>query len=99
MAALVALRELARTALTGDELPDEIGWVEWLSSRHQRLFAIELRDALENADAAELEEFLDAWKATAEIDHSPEIRSVLESNRGRDFERRDEWPKSIRRTA
>ena len=72
----------AATFFSEDQLPEELGWVHWLSPSHQRLFAGELYAALRNPQVTdqELANILDAWRATAELDHDREAYAKLESN-------------------
>lgn len=90
--ATASLAESARALFTRDELPEELGWVEWLSPSHLRLFAGELY-AVTRANAApeEIAALLDSWKATAELDHAPAVRERIERNRERRFVPVDEW--------
>lgn len=88
-----AVLERARSIFQPN-LPEEFGWVDWLDKEHLRLFAGELHDALQRAAGdEEFEELLDAWKATAEMDHSPELQREIERNRRGRFVPADEWPK------
>lgn len=55
-------------------IPDtdlDFGWYEWLSIANRATFT------------RELNEFLEAWKATAELDHDPEVIAAIERNRKR----------------
>lgn len=59
------------------EMSDAFGWVSLLSPVHQRLFAVELADALKQAtiteDLGKLIELFEDWEATAELDADPEV--------------------------
>lgn len=83
----------ARAFFVEDELPEEFGWFAWLTPEHQRMFRGELYDAaLGRASGQQLLALIDAWTATAELDHSPETRDRLARNwaSGR-FAPVDEW--------
>jgi hypothetical protein len=59
-----------------------------------RLFAVELNAALADPAPEKLAALLDSWRATAELDHSPEAQETMQRNRtqGR-FAPVDEWLK------
>ena len=99
MSAAADLQEQARALFAEDDLPEELGWVAWLSSRHMRLFAVDLNAALASPSVDELTALFESWRATAELDHSPELQEQIERNRrsGR-FAPVDEWL-AKRRTA
>lgn len=78
-----------------DELPEEFGWIVWLTPSHQRLFAGEVYAAWKSqAPREDVTELFSRWQATAELDHSPEVQARIERNRkyGR-FTSVDEWLK------
>lgn len=88
----VSLAEFARELFTRDEIPEELGWIAWLSPSHLRLFAGELYAATQaNAGAEAIAALLDSWKATAELDSSPAVRAQIERNREHRFVSVDEW--------
>ena len=85
-----AKNEIFRT----DALSEEFGWIAWLTPTHLRLFAGEFLQAAESAkqDDVSISELLDAWKATAEVDASPEVQKEIERNRASArFASVDEW--------
>ena len=88
------LLDQAKGLFQTDELPEALGWVSWLSESHQRLLAGELYAALTAGESeGSVAELLDAWKATAELDHAPGVRDQLERNRTRNrWSSVDEWP-------
>jgi hypothetical protein len=60
--------------------PEHLQWVNNLSSLHQRLFAVEIHDAIatflmrrDEESALCVMELLDSWEATAELDAAPEV--------------------------
>ena len=82
MSTITQLRESVGRIFTQDELPEEFGWIAWLTPGHQRLFAGELYGAWKSGTSlSEISELLDAWQATAELDQSPEVREHIERNR------------------
>ena len=88
----VMLSERARALTRDATLPPEFAWVEWLSPSNLRIFGAEVSAALERGRSqAELALLLDEWKATAELDHAPEVRDHLARNADRQFESLDEW--------
>ncbi len=92
MVATASLPDKARELFAEDDLPEEFGWVAWLSPRHMRLFAVELNAALAAPSVEKLTTLLDSWRATAEVDRSPEVQQTIERNRasGR-FAPVDKW--------
>jgi len=83
------------------ELPEEFGWVAWLTPANLRVFAGELLAAARRgASDEDVRELLDGWQATAELDHSPEAQVQIERNRqsGR-WAPVDEWIAKQRDTA
>jgi hypothetical protein len=92
MSATLELPEKARELFVRDEIPEDLGWITWLTPSHLRLFSGEVYAATQaGASNEEMAELLDSWKATAELDHSPELLEQLERNRGRNFMTADEW--------
>ena len=74
-------------------------WVTWLSPSEYTLFVEELVQAgREKASQTTLSELLDAWRATAELEHAPDVRAQIEWNRGRRFMMVDEWRAKQTRT-
>jgi hypothetical protein len=75
------LRDEAACFFREVELPDSLDWVGKLSPLHQRLFAVELSDALKElaltGDDAKLASALEGWRATADLDAAPEVQAAL----------------------
>lgn len=96
MSAAESLATDARDFFSEEALPPSFEWVSWLSQLHQRLFAVELNAALaaREPDPFELADLIDAWKATADMDRSPQLRAMIERNRNGRFESADEWLKA-----
>lgn len=95
MGATVQWPEKAEQFFAEDKLPEEFGWITWLSPSHQRLFAGEIYAAWKSRlPEDEVAELLARWQATAELDHSPEVQGQIERNRrsGR-FTSVEEWLK------
>jgi len=76
------LREEALEFFERPELPGSFAFYDSLSPVNQRLFAVELWGALSRAliadpylsgPAPKFVEFVEAWKATAELDSAPEV--------------------------
>jgi hypothetical protein len=61
--------------------PESLQWVEHLSPVHQRLFAVEIADAIKEialtSDLSGLVATLEDWEATADLDSSPEAQAEL----------------------
>ena len=75
-------------------------WVTWLAPSDYTLFVEELvRAGGEKATQATLAELLDAWRATAELEHAPDVRAHIELNQGRRYMTVDEWRATQARTA
>ncbi len=91
MIAALELPEKARELFTEDTLPEELGWIAWLTPRHMRLFAVELSAALASPSPAKLATLFESWQATAEMDHSPETQAKVERNRAKRFVSVDKW--------
>ena len=91
----------AERLYSDDALPDELGWIAWLTPSHQRLLLGELYAAWKGGSTeAELAELLDAWQATAELDQDHEARERLEQNRkSTRWASVDEWMQAKGRTA
>jgi hypothetical protein len=69
-------------AIFSEKLPEEFGWVAWLTPENLRIFAGELLAAARRGDSDDdAHELLDGWQATAELDHSPEAQDQIERNR------------------
>jgi hypothetical protein len=85
-------RPKAKEFFEKEELSDEIAWAAWLSPVHRRVFAGELWQLLA-ADAPDeaFEAFMSEWRATAELDRSPEVLEEIDRNRARALESVDEW--------
>jgi hypothetical protein len=75
------LREQAIAFFREDELPAGFRWFEGLSPLHQRLCSVELADALKRTivtgELDGLQELIEGWEATAEIDACPEYREEV----------------------
>jgi len=69
------------------EVPAGWEWVELLSPVNQRLFAVELADALKectiSGDVTGLATLLADWKATAELDAAPEVLAQVAKEKER----------------
>jgi hypothetical protein len=93
MGALLDLPGKAKDFFVDQRIAEEFGWVAWLSQENLRTFRLELFEAMQSKlseDAAA--EFLDGWKATAELDHDPEALEQLERNqRSNRWSSVDEW--------
>lgn len=81
-----AIAERARQLFTEDEPGQDFDWVGWLTPRHMRLFAVELAAALDCSDDASIQILLEGWQATAELDHSPTLQSIIAANRTGHFQ-------------
>ncbi len=77
----MTLPQRARALFQDDTLPAGFEWVDWLTARHMRLFAVELNAALANPNSENVQELLDAWAATAELDHAPDVQEAIARNR------------------
>ena len=67
-------------------------WVAWLAPAHYSLFMAEVAQAaMAKAPREEMAGLLDAWRATAELDHAPDVQKQIERNRGLKFLTVDEW--------
>lgn len=81
------LKRKARSYFEKEELPEEMAWVAKLTPLHQRLFAAELKAALdkvqEGEDIQTLREVIESWEATASVDADPTLRSMLHEKRDR----------------
>ena len=64
-----------------EKLPASWRWYERLTPRSQRQCAVDLADALKKSYVTgrieELEDLIDDWKATAEVEGSPEMQALL----------------------
>lgn len=64
------------------EVPERWSWVHALSPLNQRLFAVELADAIKQAtitgDNEPLIQLVAEWQATAELDASPDVLEEVE---------------------
>ena len=62
-------------------LPEDFGWLRHFEAHHIAQFFNELLDALrrslETGDWAGVTEVIESWKATAEIEASPELREAV----------------------
>ena len=71
------LREDALAFFREPGLPESLVWVDDLDAFHQRLFAVELSDALKVAlltnDDRDLATLIEDWEATAEVLSSPDV--------------------------
>lgn len=102
MSATLPMPRVAEEYFTEDKLPERFGWIRWLTPSHQRLFAGEFYclACKKGTSEAELLRLLDAWKATAELDHSPEVREQIERNRkSTRWASADEWMTRKKHTA
>lgn len=75
------LREDALDLFRAQEPPASLAWADGLDAFHQRLFAVDLADALKAAlirdDDRALEELIEGWEATAEVLSSPEMTAEI----------------------
>ena len=78
------LREDAADLFRHSGLPESFAFFDSLTPVNQRLFAVELWDALSRVSISETEqalaefvEIVEAWEATAELDSAPEVQEVL----------------------
>ena len=75
------LREDALELFRTQEPPASLAWADGLGAFHQRLFAVDLADALKIAlirnDDKDLEELIEGWEATADILSSPEMTAEI----------------------
>jgi hypothetical protein len=94
------LQEKARDFFVEDKIPEDLGWIAWLSPEHLHLFRSELFAAARaNMSEDELMVVVESWQATAELDHSPEAQLELERNRASTrFASVDAWLKKLRTT-
>ena len=88
------LRKSAQKFFTSEETPEELAWIECLSSLHFRLFVVDLHTALSkvlvyNEDGEALVRVLEGWQATAEVDADPDLAKKLKTPRSRKSYR--EW--------
>jgi hypothetical protein len=64
-----------------ERLPPSWRWYERLTPLSQRRCAVDLADALKKSFVTgrfeELEDLVDDWKATAEVEGSPEMQALL----------------------
>jgi len=64
-------------------LPDDFGWLRHFATHHIAQFFNELFDALrrslETGDWAGVTDAIENWKATAEIEASPELHDAIET--------------------
>ena len=84
MVAAIALPELKKKAtqvFEDDQLPPELKWIDALTSKHLRLFAVELSDAIKTNDRNVIQAVFDAWKATAGVDADPKLRARILAGR------------------
>jgi hypothetical protein len=85
--------EQAGQVWTQNDLPSELTWIKDLSPLNQRLFFAEFQSMwgryCATHDEGALEEFLEDWKATAEVDHDPELSAYLLAPR--DESEFEEW--------
>ncbi len=75
------LQQKARRYFEEEELPKEIAWVECLTPVHKRLFAADLKKALDLApedNGALLREVIESLEATASVDADPKLRKTLQ---------------------
>jgi hypothetical protein len=97
--ARTSLHEQIKRFFSDDSVAEGFGWIAWLTPSHARLFAGELHTAMrDHASSAVLQELIEEWIATAELDHSPGTQKDLERNRVSDrFASLDaEWLKTHR---
>jgi len=75
------LRDDALALFRASEVPEAFAWVNDLSPLHQRLFFVELADAIKDAtltgDLVSPTLLIDGWSATAELDIAPEVVAEL----------------------
>lgn len=98
---VATLQREAEKLYSQDSIPEEFGWIVWLSPGNQRLFAGELYAALQRkASDDEFSEMVDAWKATAELEHDVQAKSRIEQNRqSSQWASADQWMSRFRSTA
>ena len=75
------LRDEAVRFFRQSQLPDSLEWVSDLTPLDQRLFAVELSDALKDCLLTEefekLRTVIEDWEATAAVAASPEVNAEL----------------------
>ncbi|MPZ98381.1 MAG: hypothetical protein GEU80_03415 [Dehalococcoidia bacterium] len=76
------VRDDATAYFREPELPAALGWVHSLSPLNQRLFTVELADALKTevitGELDALVQLVEDWQATAELDAAPEVRADVQ---------------------
>lgn len=81
------IRDEAICLFRTSDVPAAFGWVGELSPLNQRLFIVELSDAIKESvirdDLGSLTMLVDGWKATAALDAAPEV--LEEVKRAKDF--------------
>jgi len=78
------LRREAEQLFRSVDVPASLAFFEVLSPLHQRLFLVELWEALSrasiggtDADLVGLVEVIDGWEATADLDAAPEVLAEI----------------------
>ena len=75
------LRDDALALFRTSDVPEALAWIDDLSPLHQRLFFVDLADAIKDAtltgDLVPLTFVFDGWFATAELDAAPEVVAEL----------------------
>ncbi len=71
---------LVKLLLQG-EGPKGFEWIDVLSQYHQQLFTKGIEEALaQPVSTSDMEELLESWEATAELDAAPEVAKFLKRN-------------------
>ncbi len=78
------IRDDAASLFQASELPGTFAFYERLTPQHQRLFAVELWEALSRVNISgdsrsldELVELVENWEATADLDGAPEVLEII----------------------
>lgn len=78
---LPELKKKANRVFEDDQLPAELRWVDQLTPKHLRLFAVELSEAVKTDDQKTILAVFEAWKATAAVDADPKLRTRILAGR------------------
>ena len=78
------IKDDAASLFQSSELPTSFAFYERLTPQHQRLFAVELWEALSRVNISgdsrsldDLVELVESWEATADLDGAPEVLEVI----------------------